>query len=138
MGYALYRVLPPQQKVSGLAFGYAVAYISTTVVFWLILRRRFGGLDSYVTIRTFVRLLVAGAAAGAAGYLALLLLDDHVGSGKLGALADCAVVGPVVLAVFWFVASRLRVTEVVEVTDMIRRRTGSAGRSSGGSRTPTQ
>jgi putative peptidoglycan lipid II flippase len=138
VGYALYRVLPPQQKVSGLAFGYAMAYIATTVVFWLILRRRFGGLDSYVTIRTFVRLLVAGAAAGLVGYLVLRLLDQHVGSGKPGALVACAVVGPVVLAVFWFVASRLRVTEVVEVTQMVRRRTGWAARSSGGSRTPTQ
>ena len=61
VGYALYRVLPPSQKVSGLAFGYAVAYIATTVVFWVILRRRFQGLDTYVTIRTLVRLAIAGA-----------------------------------------------------------------------------
>ena len=117
VGYALYRVLPPEQKVSGLAFGYAVAYIATTVVFWLILRRRFDGLDSYVTIRTFVRLLLAGAVAGLVGYLELRLLDGHVGTGKLGALVTCVAVAPVVLAVFWLVASRLRVTEVVEVTE---------------------
>jgi putative peptidoglycan lipid II flippase len=138
VGYALYRVLPPEQKVSGLAFGYAVAYIATTVVFWLILRRRFGGLDSYETIRTFVRLLIAGAVCGLAGYVALRLLDGRAGEGKLGALVACVLVAPLVLAVFWLVASRLRVTEVVEVTGLVRRRWRPAGRSSGGPRTPTQ
>ncbi len=140
VGYALYRVLPPSQKVSGLAFGYAMAYIATTVVFWLILRRRFGGLDSYVTIRTFVRLFVAGALAGLAGYVALRLLGDHAGTGKLGSLLACLVVGPVVLAVFGLVASRLRVTEVVEVLAMVRRRSwggrGASGGAGGSATTP--
>jgi putative peptidoglycan lipid II flippase len=122
VGYALYRVLPPAQKVEGLAFGYAAAYIATTVVFWLILRRRFGGLDTYLTVRTLVRLAVAGVLAAAAGAGVLALLGSHTGSGKAAALVDCALVGPVVLGVFAAVARRTRVTEVVEVTEMVRRR----------------
>jgi putative peptidoglycan lipid II flippase len=138
VGYALYRVLPPEQKVSGLAFGYAMAYISTTVVFWLILRRRFGGLDTFRTVRTFVRLLLAGAVAGLAGYGVLRLLDGHAGTGKAGALLACAVVGPVVLAVFGLVAVRLHVVEVVELVEMVRQRSRRRRGSRQGPRTPTQ
>ena len=127
VGYTLYRALPPAQKVDGLAVGYAVAYIATTVVFWAILRRRFDGLDTYLTVRTLVRLLVAGAIAMAAGAGVLALIDGHAGTGKASALLACAVVGPVVLLVFGVVAQRTRVTEVVEVTEMVRNRLRRAG-----------
>ena len=87
VGYALYRALPPEKAVAGLAAGYAVAYIATTVVFWVILRPRVGGLDTYLTVRTFVRLGLAGVVSGALGLLVVRLLGGVTGSGKVGALA---------------------------------------------------
>ena len=122
VGYGLYRVLPPQDKVEGLALGYAAAYIATTVVFWAVLRRRFAGLDTYLTVRTLVRLVVAGVLSAATGGALLRVLGSHAGSGKVGALVACLVVGTAVLAVFGLAARRLRVTEVVDVLTTVRRR----------------
>ena len=124
IGYTLYRVLPPDQKVEGLAVGFAAAYIATTVVFWVLLRRRFAGLDTYLTIRTLVRLAVAGALSAAAGGLLLRLVGAHTDSGKVGALLACLVAGPAVRGVFALGARRLRVTEVVDVLGLVRRRLG--------------
>jgi putative peptidoglycan lipid II flippase len=122
VGYSLYRALPLGHQVDGLALGYAAGYVATTVVFWLILRHRLGGLDTYVTVRTFVRLALAGAVAFAVGMLLFRLLDPHVGAGKVGALVDCVVVGPAVLLVFAGVARAIRVAEVRQVVDLVAAR----------------
>jgi putative peptidoglycan lipid II flippase len=119
VGYALYRTLPLGHQVDGLALGYAIAYLVTTVVFWVILRGRIGGLDTYLTVRTLVRLTLAGAVAFGVGLGLLVLLDPHVGAGKGGALVECLVVGPAVLLVFAFVARRIRVDEVRQVVDLV-------------------
>jgi putative peptidoglycan lipid II flippase len=122
VGYAIFRSLPVENAVEGLALGYAVAYTVTTVVFWLVLRRRIGGLDTFVTVRTLVRLSLAGVLAAATGATTLVVADRVGGEGKLGALLACATVGPVVLVVFVMVARRLRVREINEVVDTVRRR----------------
>ena len=60
--------------------------------------------------------------SGAAGYAVLRLLGEHAGSGKVGALVACVVVGRWWWPSSWLVARRIRVTEVVEVMEMVRRR----------------
>jgi hypothetical protein len=85
----------------------------------VILRGRIGGLDTYLTVRTLVRLTLAGAVAFGVGLALLLLLDPHVSAGKGGALVDCLVVGPAVVLVFGFVARRIRVDEVRQVVDLV-------------------
>ncbi len=122
VGYALFRALPAEYAVSGLALGYAAAYIATTVVLWVLLSRRFGGLDTYLTVRTLVRLTLAGTLAFAAGLAVLKLLAPAFGPGKLGALVVSAAVGPVVLAAFLWLARRLRVAEVQQVLTLVRSR----------------
>ena len=119
VGYALYRALPPEKAVAGLAAGYAVAYIATTVVFWVILRPRVGGLDTYLTIRTFVRLGLAGVVSGALGFAVVQLLGRVTGSGKVGALLVVAATGLVVGGSFVVLARRLRVTEMQEVLALV-------------------
>ena len=116
VGYALYRMLPAERAVAGLAVGYAVAYIATTVVFWLILRPRVGGLDTYVTVRT-LRPPRAGRRRVRRPRLRARQRPGRVtGSGKLGALVVVAAVGAVVTGSFVLVARRLRVTEMQEVS----------------------
>jgi putative peptidoglycan lipid II flippase len=122
VGYALFTVLSRDLKVVGLAIGYSAAYVATALVFWLVLRRRLGGLDTYVTVRTLVRLVIAGVLAAAAGGAVYLLVDDRLGSGRVHALVACALVAPVVLAVFTVCARRMRVPEVGNVIDLVARR----------------
>ena len=122
VGYVLFTVLSRDLKVVGLAIGYSAAYVATALVFWLVLRRRLGGLDTYVTVRTLVRLVIAGVLAAAAGGAVYLLVDDRLGSGRVHALVACALVAPVVLAVFTVCARRMRVPEVGNVIDLVARR----------------
>ncbi len=122
VGYTLYRVLPAEKAVAGLAAGYAVAYIATTVVFWLILRPRVGGLDTYLTVRTLVRLGLAGAVSGVLGYAVVAALGRVTGSGKLGALVVVIAAGAVVAGSFVLMARRLRVAEMQELFTLVNGR----------------
>ena len=121
-GYALYRALPPERAVAGLALGYAISSITSTVVLWLILRPRLGGLDTYLTVRTLVRLAVAGAVSGLIGVAVMALLGRVTGAGKLGALIVVVVVSAVVAGSFVLAARRLRVTEMTDAVAMVGRR----------------
>jgi len=124
VGYALYQVLPPEQAVSGLALGYAVAYTATAVVLWALLRRRLDGLDTYLTVRTLVRLILAGVVCAGPAVLVELWISGRVGEGKVGALITCIVVTPVVVGVFLLVARRIRIAEVNQLLAMVAAKLG--------------
>lgn len=126
--YALYLALPPEQQVVGLALGYSAAYLATMVLLWQILRRRLGGLNTYLTVRTLVRLTVAGIPAGLAGWATLHLLQRVLPGGRLGALLLILGVSAVGGAVFVGVARRLRVAEVSELVDVVADRLGRSRR----------
>jgi len=121
-GYALYRALPPERAVAGLALGYAISSITSTVILWLLLRPRLGGLDTYRTVRTLVRLCLAGAAAGLLGAATVALLGRVTGAGKVGALVVVVLVTAVVAGVFVLLARRLRVQEMADAVSMVSRR----------------
>jgi len=127
VGYALYRALPPERAVAGLALGYAISAVISTVVLWLILRPRLGGLDTYLTVRTLVRLALAGVVAGSAGAGCVALLACVTGAGKLGALLMVVVVSVVVTGIFVLAARRLRVSEMAEAVAMVSRRLRPSG-----------
>ncbi len=59
---ALYLALPPRDRVTGLALGFAASYVAGLALSSLVLRRRLGGLDGARVLRTTVRLLVAAGA----------------------------------------------------------------------------
>ena len=124
VGYALYQLLPPEQAVSGLALGYAVAYTATAVILWTLLRRRLDGLDTYLTVRTLVRLILAGVVCAGPALLVELWISGRVGEGKVGALITCLVVTPVVVGVFLLVARRIRIAEVNELLTMVAAKLG--------------
>jgi putative peptidoglycan lipid II flippase len=126
-GYALYRALPPERAVAGLALGYAISAVTSTVVLWLVLRPRLGGLDTYLTVRTLVRLALAGVVAAAAGAGCVALLAGVTGAGKLGALLIVVVVSVVVTGIFVLAARRLRVSEMTDAVAMVSRRLRPSG-----------
>jgi putative peptidoglycan lipid II flippase len=127
-GYALYRALPPEKAVAGLALGYAISYVISAVLLWVVLRPRTGGLDTYLTVRTLVRLTLAGVVSGLLGLAVTVGLGRVTGSGKLGALLVVAVVSVVVFGVFVLVARRLRVTEMADAVSMVSARLHLPGR----------
>jgi len=119
VSYALYRRLPQDKAVVGLALGYSIAFSVVMIVFWILLRPRTGGLDTFVTVRTLVRLLLAGAVAGVVGWAVQDGIGRWLGQGKPASLIAVAVVVPSVFMLFALVARRLRVAEVRDVLEMI-------------------
>ena len=74
------------------------------------------------TVRTYVRLAIASLLATAVGFLVQLPLHDALPVSRFGSFLEIAVVGSIFLAVYLFVANRLRVEEINSLTGPVARR----------------
>jgi putative peptidoglycan lipid II flippase len=72
--------------------------------------------------RTISKLSVAALVAAALSWGASVGLQGVLGHGKVGSLAALVLGGLVLIAVYAFLALRLRVAEVVELAGTVRRR----------------
>jgi putative peptidoglycan lipid II flippase len=124
VGLALlaYAALPLSQKMIGVAAAYAVTYAAGLALSTAVLRRRTGGLDGARVVRTYVRLLVAGVVAGGLAWTASWLVSRPLDPGAVSSLAGLAAGGLVLLVTYVGVARALRVTELTELLDTVRRR----------------
>ncbi|MFJ7205000.1 murein biosynthesis integral membrane protein MurJ [Streptomyces sp. NPDC098789] len=125
---AAYFLLPPRWAVTGMAGAYTVALFAGAGVTAYALARRLGprtgadtGADARrrtTALRTHLRLLVACLPAGAAGHAAARAAD---GLGTFAALAA----GTVALALTVVLLARpLRLTEITDLLDSLRRKLG--------------
>jgi putative peptidoglycan lipid II flippase len=73
-------------------------------------------------VRTYVRLLVAGVVAGGLAWTASWLVSRPLDPGAVSSLAGLAAGGLVLLVTYVGVARALRVTELTELLDTVRRR----------------
>ena len=124
LALAITAALPPDQQVAGLAVAYSVAYWLALGVSWLVLRRRLGGLETYLVVRTAVRVSIATGIALAIGFglVASGLVADGSQLTPLTALVSTAVIGSVFAAAYLLVARRLRVRELDVIVDPVLRR----------------
>ena len=123
----LFKIAPAGgAQVAMIALTYSLSYWVGLAVAWVLLARRVGGLSSGRTIRSLLRI-------GVAGLVSLgLMLGTHVILGhtfsaqlpgdKLAVLLILVVVGAVGVASYWAVAWVLRIKEVAAVTNLARRR----------------
>ena len=79
-------------------------------------------INSFGTISTIARLLVAGAVSMATGWGLLALLDDFTWRGRLVAIVVGVIVAVIMTGVFALVAWMLRVSEIRDAATMIRSR----------------
>jgi putative peptidoglycan lipid II flippase len=117
----LYLVLPARAKVVGLAVGFSVSYLLGVTVFGRILHRRLGPAGRPV-LQTHVRLAVAGAIAAVPTYAAARLLTAGLGLGAEAAFVAVVVALFVGAATFVGLASRMRITELIEFRAALARR----------------
>jgi len=118
----LYVLVDERWKVPALALGYALSYLVTVPVTWLILRRRTGALPTYTVVRTLVRVSIASLLAGVVIFAALVGLTALFGTGRGAALVVVIAAGALGAVAYLWLASRLRVAEVREVLGMVRGR----------------
>ncbi|MGO4456742.1 murein biosynthesis integral membrane protein MurJ [Streptomyces sp. M-16] len=124
LSYAAYAVLPLRWAVTGMAAATSIAFTAGAAVTAYALARRLGprarprGAARTTALGTHLRLLVACLPAGAAAYATARAADG------LGAYA-AAGAGTIVLAlVVVLLAGPLRLTEITDLIDSLRRKTG--------------
>ena len=120
----LWALLPDSQLVFGLAAGFALSYVVGWFLATRVLSARLGRLGTTATVRTLVRLFLAGS-VGAGAAFGLVELGAHtLGNGRLESLAVVVLGSALAGAIVVFVADRMRVTEVHELVAIVRRRAG--------------
>jgi len=124
VAYALVPIVPPRWQVPMLGLAYAVSYWVAIIPLYLRLRRRLGGLETYLVIRTFVRVLVAttiSVAVAVAVYLGVrTAIAQPRGTIWVAALALFAAVALGGTLYLWL-AQRLRVRELTPLVRVVRR-----------------
>ena len=113
-------------QIGALAFGYVCGFWATFIVSWILLARRLGGLDSAATVRSLLRMLIAGFLAfgvmvGTEALLSATLTGNDYASPWLtivDVLAICIVGGLVYLAAAW----SMRIQEVADVMALVTRK----------------
>ncbi|MFJ2188673.1 murein biosynthesis integral membrane protein MurJ [Kitasatospora sp. NPDC087861] len=115
--------LPAQWAVIGMAFGYGLAYAVGVAVALPKLKKKIGGLDSKRIARTYSRLATACVPATVVG-LGVSLAVQQVLDGWMGSVLSLVAAGGLQLAVFVFIAKRLRIEELNAMLGMVRGRLG--------------
>ncbi|MGW0752872.1 murein biosynthesis integral membrane protein MurJ [Streptomyces sp. NPDC002587] len=121
---AAYLLLSPRWAVTGMAAASSVAFTAGAAITAYTLARRLGpragtrGAGRATAVRTHLRLLTACAPAAAAGYAAARAAERFGDFAAVGA-GTVVLVGVVVL-----LAGPLRLTEITDQLDSLRRKTG--------------
>jgi putative peptidoglycan lipid II flippase len=127
-------VLSDRHLVAGLAVATSLSYVVGAVGGEVLLRRRFGRVDTGRTVRASTRFLVMSVLAGLAAWLVLKLVTGAAGTGVLGSFVGVVLASVAAGAVL--VASVLvgRSAELDDVLRGLRGRTntGIAGRHRAG------
>lgn len=114
---------PGPASLGLLALGYVLAYWITLVVSWKVISKKLGGLNTRPTVRSLVRMGVAGVLMLIVMRGVQLLIVDHLPGGpRIAAMLDIAIVGALGGAVYLFAARKMRIGEVNDVVGMIQRR----------------
>ncbi|MFJ4666488.1 murein biosynthesis integral membrane protein MurJ [Kitasatospora purpeofusca] len=116
-------LLPPEWTVTGMAFGYGLAYAIGVTVAVPKLKKKIGGLDTKRIGKTYSRLTTASVPAAVVG-LAVSLAVTKVVGGWAGAVLTVVLAGGLQLAVFVLIAKRLRIEELNAMLGMVRGRLG--------------
>lgn len=104
--------LPLRWVVVGLAAAFAIAYFVSIRVTLMRLSKRIGSLSRGGILRTHVRLGLASLTAIVPAYAIARVSTSFFGSGALGSLIALSVAGPIFLALYLYLAHRLRVVEI--------------------------
>ena len=114
---------PGPASLGLLALGYVLAYWITLVVSWKVISKKLGGLNTRRTVRSLVRMGIAGVLMLIVMRGVQLLIVDHLPGGpRIAAMLDIAIVGALGGVVYLFAARKMRIGEVNDVVGMIQRR----------------
>ncbi|MQA93103.1 MAG: murein biosynthesis integral membrane protein MurJ [Streptosporangiales bacterium] len=120
VGVLAYTLLPAGHAVTGLAAGFGLQYVVGSVIAWLVMSRRTGGLGGRAITSTIARLYLASVPGLIFAFAMSLAFTTLFGTGRLQALLSLAVGGGIGMLLFVIFARALRVTEVTSLLDTVR------------------
>lgn len=121
----LFMAAPLSLKVPALAVSYVVSYWVALVVAWPRLERRLGYLNTPATVRSLVRMTVAGVLSAGVGSLGMTLFSDTFDTADRPLLlALSLLVAAAMAAAYAFAAHAMHVEEIHRAVAMLRRRRG--------------
>ncbi|WP_288756622.1 murein biosynthesis integral membrane protein MurJ [uncultured Dermacoccus sp.] len=106
----------------GVGLAQTISNVVQAAVGFVLLRRRFGAVDLSETVRTYVRLAIAAIIATGVTLLVSFLIHQVAPVTRVESLVELLIIGPLFLAVYFLVASRLRVQEINSLLGPITRR----------------
>ncbi len=121
---AVFYLLPAKWITVGLATGLWVSQGVGLVVGWLLLRRRFGGLDGRQIAQTVGRLFLAATPALVFAYAMLFAFTGTFGYGTVTTLLAVVTGTGIGGMMYLLLARRLGITDVTSLVDMVRSRVG--------------
>jgi putative peptidoglycan lipid II flippase len=118
---ALY-VFPPGDVVAALGAGFGLANLVGSVLAWRILSRRLGGLAGREVGYSLLRMHAAALPAALFALAVAVMIGGVFATGKASSLAIVVLGGSGALLFYVMCAKAARVTELTELTSMVRSR----------------
>jgi putative peptidoglycan lipid II flippase len=122
LAIGLFFMAPNSVKMIALGLAYSLAYWVSLLVAWQVFSRRVGGLDTYRTVRSLVRMAVASVLAGLVSLGVMLLIQSATPEGPLSSVLILAASGLAGLGTYLALARLMRIQEVAEVISLLKSR----------------
>ncbi|MDP9798512.1 putative peptidoglycan lipid II flippase [Catenuloplanes nepalensis] len=119
---ACFMLLEPEWVAVGLMAGNAASYLISAVISATVLRRRIGTIGMRDVITTLLKVLAASAGAILAGVLVTALLPGGDTPSLVEAILNLVVGGAAIGGTYLGLALALRIREITQLLDMVKRR----------------
>jgi putative peptidoglycan lipid II flippase len=115
-------VMPPGDLVAALGVGFGLANTVGAVLAWIVLSRRLGGLAGRQVGASLAKMHAAAVPAALFALAVVVVVTLVLSTGKIAALLIVVVGGAGALVCYLAASRALRVTEVTDLTAMVRSR----------------
>jgi putative peptidoglycan lipid II flippase len=119
---AALAILPPQDVVAGLGVGFGLSNLVTAMALGYVLRRRVGGMDRHRIRSSLLRMHLAAVPGTLVALGAAVGISAVTSGGTVASLATVAVGGTGGLLAYVLAARLLKVSELGDLTAMLRSR----------------
>ena len=123
IGFTLFKLLPQQYAVAGLALGYSIAYFITCGFTWRRVGQTVPDLQNSGYFRLLFKVVVAGFLAASVSYLLVrlsIVVQPAISAPRLG-LAIASFAASFIL-IYFALAKLFRISEVWALLDLVRRK----------------
>jgi putative peptidoglycan lipid II flippase len=119
-----WAILAPAAVAAAMMGASGVSFVFGALVSIALLRRRLGYLGLRSVASALVKLVAAAVIAAVPTYLLVYVMSVQFGDGKLDSLVQLVLGGVLLLGLYYGLALLFRVTEVRDLTRMVRARLG--------------